>query len=298
MRPLPPPLPSGPFSVPRARALGVTPAMLRRASLDRTFRGMRSPHPPADVLERCRAYAVLLPPGHAFSHVTAAVLHGVPLPRRLAERRALDVVVPAPSRAPQRDGVVGHKVEPERTRIVCAHGLPVTSAASTWALLATVLEVPDLVAAADHLLTVGLASREELRRELRPGARHVRRARIALELARSGPRSRPETHLRLAILERGLPEPRIEPAVHVSGDLVLHPDLAWPRYRVAVEYEGEYHGAREQLERDVQRAEWMDAAGWTLIRVDHAALTLRGPAVLARIERALRRRGWHRDGRP
>src|SRR5690606_40176514 len=100
--PLPPQLARGPFSVADAMAAGVSRKQLRRSGLDRPFHGIRSVGHDLTRLEvLCHAYAVHMPPTHVFSHVTAALLMGLPLPLRLESTRVLHVSAAAPGRAPE-----------------------------------------------------------------------------------------------------------------------------------------------------------------------------------------------------
>lgn len=87
-----------------------------------------------------------------------------------------------------------------------------------------------------------LVTREELTVavERHSGAAGVKHCREALPQLRSPVDSPPETMLRLAIISRGLPEPRVNCPVPVRGG-VLHADLGYPDLKIAIEYEGAYH---------------------------------------------------------
>jgi len=60
------------------------------------------------IVDVCRAYEPLLRPGEAFSHSTAALLYGAPLPHAAAEIRPLHVLSPDVTRARTID-TVGHR---------------------------------------------------------------------------------------------------------------------------------------------------------------------------------------------
>jgi hypothetical protein len=79
-RPLPEPLPSTPFSRRDAVRAGVSSGRLRNKDVVHPFRGVQATALPSTVVERCRAYAVRMRAGEFFTHVTAAQLHGLPLP--------------------------------------------------------------------------------------------------------------------------------------------------------------------------------------------------------------------------
>jgi hypothetical protein len=87
-----------------------------------------------------------------FSHTTAAVLWGVPLP--VLEDHRLNVSVFRPRRAPRGANVRGHEIDPRLVRVTDLDGLPVTTPASTWASLGALLSPYDLVAAGDAVVCV------------------------------------------------------------------------------------------------------------------------------------------------
>jgi hypothetical protein len=184
-------------------------------------------------------------------------------------------------------------------------GVRVTSPERTFLDLAAVLALDDLVAAGDALVSEhgpefpsprdALSSIEALDRMLfhHPGARNIRRAREALEFVRVGADSPPETHLRLAVVRGGLPEPKLNHVVWgPAGTPELWPDAAYPAYGVALQYDGIHHGEAGQHLRDIHRARTTDRLGWVEVRVSKDDLTGEHPAVVGRVRRALRSRGW------
>lgn len=163
--------------------------------------------------------------------------------------------------------------------------------------LASVLSVDDLIVATDALMRRKhrLASAEELRvaaakASRRPG---VRKLRAALVEARAGTDSPQETRTRLIIVRSGLPEPLIGHTVHTErGEFVGTPDLAYPDFRIALEYEGEIHRTNDQVfADDLERAELFQDAGWRYVRItkEHLANPQR---LVARVRNALIQRGW------
>src|SRR4051794_2526371 len=80
--PLPPDLEAKPFAVTAAGAPGVSRSRARAGDLAAPFRGVRSPAGVSGVVSLCHAYAVRMPPTQYFSHATAALLWGIPLPHR------------------------------------------------------------------------------------------------------------------------------------------------------------------------------------------------------------------------
>ncbi|PTT18539.1 hypothetical protein DBR36_09210 [Microbacterium sp. HMWF026] len=200
-----------------------------------------------------------------------------------------------PAREPRTRGVVGHRLDVASDFLTLRHGLPVPTPAETWAELASLHGVDDLVAVGDAILTRRLADDADLedaaRRISRRGSADLR---TALPLLRAGSESPRESLLRLILIRAGLPEPELNRDLRdgETGRFIARLDLSYPRYRVAVEYDGRQHADLRQFRRDADRWPAIAAQGWVLVRVvDHH---LRDPAgrVVAPVESALRARGW------
>jgi hypothetical protein len=184
-------------------------------------------------------------------------------------------------------------------------GVPVTDAATTWCHLAALLSHDDLVAAADHLVLTPARQRtedrrpyvtvEQLRRRLDtyhgPGARAARKALVDV---RDGAESRRETLLRLLLQRAGLPEPELNVDVYDSeGRWIGRFDQVHRRWMVIVEYDGEQHRLDDrQYDRDEIKIEDAVQAGWSVVRIRKGAMSAAGRSAIARVERALRSRGW------
>jgi very-short-patch-repair endonuclease len=59
-----------------------------------------------------------------------------------------------------------------------------------------------------------------------------------------------------------LPTPVLQFNVVIGGLFIARVDLAWPAWRFAVEYDGQWHADRGQLHRDRARLRDLNAAGW------------------------------------
>ncbi|WP_169514009.1 endonuclease domain-containing protein [Agromyces subbeticus] len=248
------------------------------------------------IVDLCRAYEQLLRTGEAFSHTTAALLYGAPLPAAHAALRPLHVLSPTPTRS-RTGGTVEHRSR-AGFPVVLRFGLPVVEPVAMWLQLASAISREDLTAVGDFLVTgvlhgrarePALADHAALAAaiDVGTGGRGMSGARWALERIRVGAASRPETLLRLVMAAAGLPEPVIGPAVVVAGGtLTLHPDLAYPELRLAIEYEGDGHRDPARWERDIERRELFEDAGWRVIRVTRNALFRDPDALIARIRRA------------
>ena len=111
-------------------------------------------------------------------------------------------------------------------------------------------------------------------------------------LADATAQSPAESRLRVRLVLAGLPRPVGQHPVRVGGGRVLHPDLAWPRWRVAVEYAGLWHADVDQFHRDRRRLNMLVAAGWTVLHVTSRRMSADFPAVVTEIRTALFRAGW------
>jgi hypothetical protein len=282
------------FSFADARALGVAERRLCGPDLARPFRGgrVRNPEPDpgatlsvveraeADLCRRILAYSAVMPDRAFFAGPTAGFLHGMALP--LDVHDDLHIGFLHPGSAPRRPGIRGVQVLPRMVRVVDHAGYRVSSPASTWAMLGGMLEPNDLVAAADSVLRIprhpggfrrssgpALATREQLAAALASGRRRGAAAlRDALERARTGASSRPESWLRLALVDGGLAEPELDRDVcGPDGEFLGCSELVYPAARLAIEYESDRHLTRAQLERDIDKYEAYAAAGWRIVRL-------------------------------
>ena len=92
--------------------------------------------------------------------------------------------------------------------------------------------------------------------------------------------------MRLLIGASGLPAPVAQFRVLDGGRFVARVDFAWPRQRVAVEYDGLWHGDPRQFAADRARLNRLTAAGWRVVFVTAADLR-DPPALIGRIAAAL-----------
>ncbi|MEV7330756.1 hypothetical protein [Micromonospora sp. NPDC093244] len=260
----------------------------------------------------CRAAALRLPPEAVIAGPSSAYLHGVehaagfdddvhvlvPKACRVDSQRRLRVHLlgadaPAltgasPAAAPPLlppTGDVGGAIAPRRTD-------PTSAAWETAVWLDPLRAVPII----DSLLACGLTTQAALTtvgtaNADRPGGR---RATWVFGLADQGAQSPPESQLRVRLVLGGLPRPVTQHPIRVAGGLVLHPDLAWPEFRVAVEYDGRWHSDPEQLHRDRRRLNLLVGAGWLILHVTGRRLHNDFPAVLGEVRSALLSRGWRR----
>lgn len=222
-----------------------------------------------DLSLRLRAF-LLVDPNAVGATFTAAQLYGLPIPSRF---RNLHLHVTGDSRQITRKGITRHRQKSVTMRREL--GLPLQSPESLLVDLAPHLELNELVAVGDA--TIGnwhgdpLCTLADLKQHA--ASRTYLRARSklqrALELIREDVDSPKETSTRLWFLDRGLPEPEVHPAVFCPAlGRAFRPDLGYPEARLAIEYEGDQHrSSRQQWNRDIERYEALQAAGWTVLRI-------------------------------
>ena len=287
-------------------------ARTRRIDVAHPFRGVATRGVDlTDIVQRAHALGLLLDGRGAISHTSAALVRGFPVPRSAREHPALHVSVPRPQRAPRLRGVHGHSLdlddgEIERMLVVSPstrEPLPVPIVSEPLILLscATQLPLPDLVALADAMLQRAAVERRAdpvlAALELGPHRPGLAALRPAARMRRAGVRSRAETLLRLMVADAGLPEPEVAHPVHSTAlsmeDWVAETDLAWPRYRVLLEYEGDVHRvSRSTFVRDVRRFERYVDEGWRPLRATRDDVFRDPRELLGRLTRRLVEGGW------
>ncbi len=296
-KPLPDSLHPEAFRVADALDAGVSRKRLGAHDLTAPFRGARS-----STTDPRRSLLPLLAPGDAFSGPTAAKIWQLPLPRRHSADPQLYVSLHG-NRRMRRAGVVSTRRRHHGIPVMVGN-LPVLDPIATWISLGGMLSAPDLTAALDRLVsgtlkTPALASLAEVDTVLDAAGspRWIHRLRTARADARVGAWSRPETLLRLLIARAGLPEPALNAPVDLMDGDVAYPDLSWPEFKIVIEYDGRWHRTRPgQSDADADRHERLVDAGWLVVRVRAAELFDKPSAVIARLVRRLRDRGFTVSG--
>ena len=272
------------FTVVAGRLAGLTRRQILSRTLHRPTRGVRTAAAPADLVSRARAYSLALPQTAAFSHLTAAQLHELPLSYAMEEDNRLHIIRSIDQAHVRREGVVGHRVLHARA-VVDVRGLRVVDLADTW------VDLGELVGRAkpvglDDLIVVGdacatrLDSVAPLRRALakRTRPRGKKALLEALGYIRVGSWSPRETQCRLMFVRVGLPEPLPNEPIYASWDpklLLGYGDLVWkivlPDGRVIKvigEYMGEeFHSSDEQKANDEVRRELLESDGWLVLEI-------------------------------
>lgn len=253
-----------------ALARGVGAGALRSQHLAAPFQGVRSVAPPRDAIALSHAYATKMRPDAAFCGPTAAHLWGMPLPASM-DSELVHVSSPHTGPRPTGRGVRGYQHDPDRVDIWNLGSLRVFSPVDTWLSLGRVLALPDLVAAADFILTPSFGSSKPALATLAGIHDAVAHPRIlgrplllrAASLALPGPLSRPESHCRVLLVSAGCPTP--VPNLRISPFATL--DLAWWRARYGLDYLGDQHRSPTQFAKDVGRRELIRSIDWESIEI-------------------------------
>lgn len=127
-----------------------------------------------------------------------------------------------------------------------------------------------------------------------PGVRGLTRLRRVLPLVDGGAESPQETVARLALIDAGLPAPQTQFRVFGRyGEIIARTDMAYPEVMVGIEYDGPQHWTDPAVrQRDIDKQFELTALGWFIIRVSRDLLKYRRATYVARVEHALRDRGF------
>lgn len=293
--PLPPDLAQRPFTVAEAHALGLGEGRLRNADLARPASGVRQagtdPHR-RGLAQLAKATSCVLPVGSAFSHLTAARLLGLPVPRRWAPTEPLDVMNLSAAPLTRRARCRGHRGLESRRALVRS-GVRVVSPEDTWCDLAATgaLDLDDLIVLGDEVV--------HFRRgipcsQLADAVGRRRGGRGRLLMAEALPQLRPrnnspmETRARLFFLRSGLPEPELNVVINDrdSGQWLSNSDFVWRKEGVVAEFDGDHHRTdRRQWQNDVARRENLQDQGWAFVTLTHASVMIspRNQATILRL---------------
>jgi very-short-patch-repair endonuclease len=105
-----------------------------------------------------------------------------------------------------------------------------------------------------------------------------------IELVEPRTESPMETRLRLVIVGGGLPRPiaQFEVRDH-AGRFVARVDFAYPQWRIAIEYDGDYHRDPDAFRADLRRANALRVAGWTVLRFGASDVWRKPDQIVAQI---------------
>lgn len=283
-RPLPAEFGQRAFSVAEGRDLGLSEWRMRGPDLHAPFHGVRVSGELQTPRQRALAYLPRLRQGRAFAAETAAALYGLPMPMpyRAGSELPVQIAVPRGATRPVGRNVRVRIVRPDLLAVQTVDGMPATSPALTWCLLAARATKEELVRFGDALVSrnpdyVGRLpgfcplTLDDLAQAVERWARcdGAANLRAALPWVRDGVASPPESDLRMLLIAAGLPEPEINVDVVAAGGRWLGcVDALLRAQHLIFEYEGDGHSTdRAQFRRDIGRIVGFDDAGFRVVRV-------------------------------
>lgn len=292
-------LPSGPFTTATARSHGLTrrdlDELVAVRLLRRVLHGVYQCRDEPDTVEaRVRAASLVVTDEVVFVDRTAAWLHGVDVfdYRELEVLPPLECVVLRGRSRIERPECHGGERDLAAVDVMRLHCVRVTTPLRTALDLGCKLPRPHGLAALDLFARHHGVTKAELLRSLPRyrGRRGVVKLRGLVLLADPRSESAGESRVRLRIHDDGLPLPVPQHWVLDDGVPRYRLDLAYPKHRIAVEYDGEWHHATpEQRSADAERRAWLRAHGWTVIVVRRGELGGRtSEPWLAELREALR----------
>ena len=268
-------------------------------ALHRIARGCHVRLDAADDLAACCAAVLASSADHTVVvATTAARLHGLWLPPGMDDVHLATMTPGVAGRSmtrTKRPQFHTHRWSIAAGQTTVVRGVRVTTPARTWRDLAAYLDLPALVAAGDSVLRGG-TSIDELTQTVRQAGRgrHVRAVRTALPLLDKRSRSRPESHLRVAVSAPDLPRLRVnEPVSRRSGGWLAEPDLSLPEARLALEYQGLDHADPDRMRRDLTRMADLRAEGWLVLPYGPAEVFSRPWEITGEVRAAIRQRSPH-----
>jgi very-short-patch-repair endonuclease len=274
-----PHLPDGPFTYQQALELGWTRKRLQTAvdikQVRRVIRGIYVRSDLADSIElRVEALALVVSPHSVVCDRTAAWLLGVDV-FGLGDQEILPPVETCVYRGRSRTaraGVDGRTRDLLPQDVMVLRGVAVTTPLRTAMDLGCALGRHRALGAIDQFMRVHGVTRKAMNAELPRYFRRrgVRQLRQLVPIADPRAESMRESWVRLDILDAGLPAPELQVWVEVDGVPTYRLDLAYPKQRVVVEYDGEeFHRRTEgQKENDRNRRKWLTDHGWRVIVID------------------------------
>jgi very-short-patch-repair endonuclease len=216
-----------------------------------------------DPLEKLEVAWRRLPPGSAFSVLTAAWLHGLDV----LPCNPIEATLPYEARVSGRSGIALRRTSFAPGDIVTVRKQRATAMPLTLTDLCRRLSLVEAVVVADAALHKRLSRMEQLTSWVASSAgRHgIKRLRRVVELVEPATESPMETRLRMILVLGGLPRPRAQVTIYDSrGRFVGRPDLYYERQRLGIEYDGSTH--RDSIAEDNWRQNRLLGAGVRLLR--------------------------------
>ncbi len=219
-------------------------AKVRSGELTRIRRGVYSVVDDVDALEEhrrlIRATTAAVHETNIISHLSAAVMHGLPVQTHFLNRVWMTRRSSGHGRATRLTMVRNSAIDADE--IVEVDGLTVTTQERTVADLARTQPFEWGVIACDAALRKGISA-DDVRASLtkHPRMRGVPRATAALTFASPLSESPAESMSRVSMSRGGIPEPTLQGELfNEDGEFVARPDFIWPEARLVGEVDGKW----------------------------------------------------------
>jgi very-short-patch-repair endonuclease len=275
-----------------ALASGMTVGRLRSSRVQRHSRGVYASDIAVldDLGTLCRVAELV--GGGAIGGLAAAWWHGVLV---LPPPRHVDVMVPHRERRRARPGIRYVSAELAAEDVCLTRGIRVTTPTRTALDIARTLPFTEATVQLDAMVHTGLVDLDAFRRRVTglAGSRHIRRIRAVAEAVEPLAESPMETRLRLLLRRPDLPTMVAQHVVRMpSGAFVGRVDLAFPEYRVAVEYDGAHHREAATQTADGRRQNLLHMCDWFVVRFTGADVQRDPASVVSRVRGVLAVRGF------
>jgi hypothetical protein len=249
----------------------LSPAQLRSSAWRRLRRDVYADaRLPVDHLLHTRGVRLVAPAGAVFAGLTAVALWGGG-EFAMAED-PVEVVVPPGTRWQPGEGVAVRTAPLDGDVVQDRAGLRRTGRVRTAVDLIRRGQLDDGVVLLDRLVYKGIVQLAPVRDAVAalPKCRGSKLARAVVGLADGLAESPPETRLRLLMGRAGLPAPVAQHRVFDRDGFIARLDFAYPELRLAIEYEGAWHGRPGQVGKDRSRLNRLFEAGWYVVFVTAA----------------------------
>lgn len=234
-------------------------------------------------------------PGAVISHETAAELFEFPLPPELSREGGASVHCRAEKGTSARASALLTVHIRSGAPVIRRHGVVMSHPVIALQEIAPRMSFGELVACVDALAATrfGTAYRIPLS-EIRTLV-ESRKGRGASALTEAATHARErvwsprETTMRLMVRGHGYPEPSLNHEIRdPATGIVYYIDLAYPQWRVAIEYDGDEHRTdKSRWESDLHKNDVLHAEGWAVLRASAADLH-RPQDFFLRLESAIR----------
>ncbi len=236
-------------------------------------------------------------PGLIVSHMSAAVVHGLPLWSSHLDR--VHFIRPSDGGGTTRRLVRIHGLPLANDEIVVVDGIAVTSLARTVLDLACRLPMDQAVAIGDAALRLGVRDADFVALVERAGRRHgIGAARRAIAFLDARAETVGESRSRVMFHANGVPQPDLQFRVSdVSGRFVARTDFAWESLRTVGEFDGRVkyqrklrpgHDPEAELFREKRREDSVRDLRFEVVRWVNADID-RPADLLNRLHRAFER---------